>query len=463
LVPTAADGVLSQLQAFDRVLRGAGTRIALSAPRVDLEHVEREPSSLFVDVGAALRRPDAGTGRPGDRVPSLKTLHRDAFAPARREAAVFRDAHPVSRAAWLDRAAASSSVPPGWREEELLDPERAGALLAPGKLGPADGLLPGGEPFPAVPGLTPERPISASGLADLLACPRYFLYRRVLGWDDPAEAPSLSELDPLTYGGLFHAAMEEFYRGHGKAFVAGEGALDRWQALADELASRRFGELLSEYPLVGAGIREKERLRLRDDVRSFLSYDFQPGRQRTFVDVERPFGVPEPVPLALGDRTLWVRGYIDRLDVEDGYTLVRDLKTGRSHPRLGDEAGPTPGRDLQLALYGIVTGKLARGWGLPGKVRVAYAYAGDRGHRERGFREDYALLEASGLEWLTLAARILAERAFVSTPEPGDCTYCSFRALCGAQIPARAAAGLRGRKGVLGAFRQLKSGPEEVG
>src|SRR5256885_8330745 len=83
------------------------------------------------------------------------------------------------------------------------------------------------------------------------------------------------------------------------------------------------------------------------------------GGERTFVDVERAFGEDTPVQLAVsGGHVVNLKGRIDRLDVEGGRLLVRDLKTGRAKPRDGDQAGATLAVDLQLAVYGLVARQL---------------------------------------------------------------------------------------------------------
>ncbi len=194
-------------------------------------------------------------------------------------------------------------------------------------------------------------------------------------------------------------------------------------------------------------------------MRSFLAYDWD-HPDRAFVDVERAFGEDEPVALKLGERTLYVRGFIDRLDTEGDVTLVRDLKTGSPHPRSGKERGPVPVRDVQLALYTLVVKQLARRWGLPGKVQAAYAYAADRGERERAFRDDVKALTDSGKEWLALAAELLATRSFPATTDGGDCAFCGFAPLCGAGALARSEEVLSGAEGALASFREIKN-PEE--
>jgi hypothetical protein len=466
VLPRVEDRVTAQLQGFLAALQGARTAVALSAPRVDLARTEREPASLFIDAAATLARPNAVTGKPAEAVPDGAALRRDGFRPAHAAAAAFRAARPISDASWLDRVArVAADLPPEWTRDPVLALGRVDALCAvSGKLGPADGVLGPGDPFPPVPGVTPERPISASALQQLLQCPRMFLMRRILHWDEPAAAPSLRELDALSYGSLLHRVIEVFYREHGPDFVARRRSEAHWQELGRELAARELEAFLSEYPLVGEGVRVKERERLQESLRAFLEYDWDRGPGRRHVGVELPFGVPAPLAVAADGVTLHVHGYIDRVDVEGDATLVRDLKSGAAHPRAGREADPTPFRDVQLGLYQLAAKKLAATWGTPGKVQAAYAYASGRADvEERAFREDAAALADATQEWLATAAHLLSARAFPPTADEGDCEYCPFQPLCGDGAAARAREGLAEEEedGPLARFRTLKLGEED--
>jgi RecB family exonuclease len=234
-----------------------------------------------------------------------------------------------------------------------------------------------------------------------------------------------------------HAAAEGFSRAHGQRFAAQEGTLEPWLARAGEVSDRAFEEFLRQYPLAGGAVREQQRQRLREDVRDLVRLDW--GTPRRFVAVERPFGWTAPVELPAGARTLFVRGRIDRIDVERGVTLVRDVKTGRPKFRIGAEAGPTPTLDVQLAIYGLAAARLAAEWGVPDRIAAAYVYVG-RAPDERSWRDDFhQTLEPAAREWLALAADLLAARAFPRTPVEKDCEWCPFTAVCGPGVYERSA------------------------
>ena len=58
-------------------------------------------------------------------------------------------------------------------------------------------------------------------------------------------------------------------------------------------------------------------------------------------------------------RLLYVHGRIDRIEIAGQKAIIRDLKTARAHPRIGKEAKPSPGLDVQIAVYGLIAELLA--------------------------------------------------------------------------------------------------------
>jgi RecB family exonuclease len=144
----------------------------------------------------------------------------------------------------------------------------------------------------------------------------------MLGFEEPASPPPQREIGPPAYGQLFHAVASEFYNRNGESFCTREHTLADWLSRVEEIADHAFQAFLKEYPLVGEAVRAQQRERLRRDVRELIEYDWETSQGRDFLFAERIFGRPVPVELLLGEHSLFVRGRIDRIDVEGPRTLV---------------------------------------------------------------------------------------------------------------------------------------------
>ncbi|MBA3461797.1 MAG: PD-(D/E)XK nuclease family protein [Deltaproteobacteria bacterium] len=449
-MPLAADRTVAQLHSLHRTVLGATERIVLSVARMDPQRRYREPSGALLEAAAALGRPPLGSG--GVTIPDASMLRQQAFEPARHELRTIRARWPVNATGLLDRAVRRRQVPKRWTTDRILSLDR---LLAPPARapGPMDGWLVG--ELPTLPGLTPERPVSASALSRLLECPHRFLYERVLGWSAPPALGDEGAIDAMSYGTLFHATAEGFYRDHGTAFCAREKSLDEWKTIAGEHADRSFATFIETYPLAGTAIRDAARRRLRRDLAALLETDCE--KEQTFVDVERAFG---PTALTLGARTVHVHGFIDRIDRTATTTIVRDLKTGKAKRRK-DADDIRPAYDVQLGLYGLVARANAAAWGVPERVEGAYVYPADSSRDERSFRDDFETLTTHTRSWLATALDLLEARRFPRTPDPSDCTFCPFKPVCGVAAQDRALEILTEPEPAVAGFAALKIESED--
>jgi RecB family exonuclease len=450
--------MLEQLHAVERVIEATSERVVLSMSRMDLDRTYREASAIVLEAAAAIARPDRRTGKhdPSVVIPDDHAIRRDAYQPSRADHAAFRLATPRTEAAWHDLAARTFRLPARWRGDAgtIRDVSATIRLLeTDAELGSLDGLFSTNSAFPVLPGLTAEKPLSASAAKDLLQCPHRFLFTRVLRWRTPTSAPDDASIGALSYGTLFHLAAENFYAEHGADFGLRVPDLKAWLTAADVCIEATFADFLETYALSGETIQRAQRDRLRRDLYALLEYDWEGGPRR-FVDVERSFGKTSPLPLSVGRRTLFVFGEIDRIDVVDGVTVIRDLKTGKAHLRKAEEMDFAT--DIQIAFYGLVAEALASEWGTPTAVRAAYVYPAQRGDRERAFDTDFPLLAAAARGWLEVAGDLLATRTFPRTPKSKDCTYCEFTPVCGERARRRAVELIAGASADLASYRALR-------
>ena len=443
-VTTSADAALRSQHELYQVVADTTRELVLSTPRMGLNRSYREPSSLFLEVATALGRP-AQDGSVTREVPDLDAIRHSEFRPSRERAHRYRRDQPIGDAAWQDRAAEdrrqqqAPAIPASWLIGGALDLERMawlqtwdGSLVMEGILGDdADG--------PAIPGMEQSRPLSASRWKTLLECPHHFFYENLLGWKEPAGPLPQRELNALAYGSLFHKVLEGLFGRSGAAFWNKDKSLGHWQTEAAKVAAAAFDAVLEHYPLAGDLVRQQQLARLLGELREFVDFIWRQDASQ-FVASERAFGFDEDVSLAAGEGSLYVRGFIDLIRTIGNRTQIWDVKTGRCHPKQGNEVGPTPTIDAQIALYGLVARKLARKWELKADLQVAYVHTNTRAGRLRAFDSDFAALEAAGNSWLALTEALMAQRSFPRTTNSANCTYCPFLPVCGPKATEGSAA-----------------------
>jgi hypothetical protein len=458
---TAPTLALASLHNLYQVIQDTSRQLVLSTPRLTMERSYREPSSVFLEVATALGRPRADADDDG--IPNLDQIRRREFGPARAEAHAFRRDHPIGQAAWQDRAAddcgrlKTPQVPVDWVESGALDLQRIIDLQFGVGQRVMDGILGADAIGPTIPGMSAQRPLSASRWRMLLVCPHQFLYESLLGWSAPPEPKSQRELEPLAYGSLCHKVLERFFTGYGTTFFRGKESLVHWRQELMAIAETEFEQMLEHYSLAGNAARQQQLDRVQREVGEFLDYLWEQVPCR-FVAVEQSFGYREPIALQAGDDRIYVRGFIDLIDVSGKTVRVWDVKTGKCHPRIGEESGPSPTLDAQLALYGMALRQMAEDLGVDGaSPRAIYAHTNERQGRERSYDEDYDELEEAGQQWLAATAQLMAERSFPRCPDKKQCPpFCAFGPVCGPGATNRAAELLNTEDGALAVFAEVR-------
>jgi len=321
-----------------RLLGQAAGHVTLTAAVTTFaEGGERYPSSLFIQLAQQL----SPTEEPDDALGPTWTLTRATHTP-------LTD----TQWFWAHRAQALQDVaarhyPALARGGEALRQRTADVFTAfDGALGQATPEL--------VPGAN-DTIFSSSGLETLTGCPYRFFLRYVLGVDalrEREENPA-RWLDALDFGSLLHEILHDFMEDLGRQPTAAEE--ERLLAFVDEKAVEWRETRVAPPNDVAyeAGLK-----RLREAARIFLREEA--GRTDVEpVDFELSFGMgaradvrhPAPVTIPLGkDRTIQLRGQIDRIDrTPDGYELW-DYKSGSDSPySAGDLLDG--GRKLQWLLY----------------------------------------------------------------------------------------------------------------
>jgi CRISPR/Cas system-associated exonuclease Cas4 (RecB family) len=472
-IPRRDDRPLQQLCSFYRIVQGVNSRLVLSFARQSADGTVKEPSSIYLEAAIALRRPVAGKAAPA--VPTVKDLRLGYFAPAR-EAELSPPAlgeFTVCReVAGRALAPATLSVPASWKTSlasSAADLTRMRELILldrSDRVGPQDGFFPRGWPFPRLPGLEPHSPLRASAIPSFLGCPHGFFLENILGWEEPPSAPSTREIDARSYGSLLHQVAENFFRENGSDFTSSRRTGANWSAWkkrAVAVVKHQFDFFLDEYPLLSGRVRDQQRQRLLRDFLRLLDFEWDNRPDLKFRAVEFSCGSTDPIALDLSGRRIFVRGKMDRLDELNGRLFIRDFKSGKCHPREGDEAGPTPTLDVQLAVYALIMNSLHKKepklW--PKVGGVSYFYPDPRGEMERHFIDDLDDLLEKGRDWLAAMADLIEGRQFPRTVNKDGCQYCSFVPVCGEQAKGEAGRKLQKAGPPVKRFIALVQEPEE--
>ncbi|TET36333.1 MAG: PD-(D/E)XK nuclease family protein [Planctomycetota bacterium] len=278
-----------------------------------------------------------------------------------------------------------------------------------------------------------EIPMSPSRLEMVGRCPLSYFFRHVLRIEPPGDLEVDREewLGPLGKGEVLHTA---FYRLMNELRKKKKlpARFDRDFGRLNEILDEEIENKKQEIPSPGEAVVRSECMDLKLIGRIFLTEEAK--RPKECVPVLLEASTSAAQPFSLGDREIWIRGRIDRVDrTGDGY-FVWDYKTGSdSKYKEGDPF--RCGRVLQPALYPeIARLHLAEmgneGWHLEG---FGFFFPGTRA---RGRSVEYKPEDLSGgKKVVELLCEIIAQGAFIASDYYendiyNDCGYCDYDAIC---------------------------------
>ena len=300
-----------------------------------------------------------------------------------------------------------------------------------------------------------ERPISASRLEQMAACPYRTFFGSVLRLAPQEEAEAgLPVLDPLTRGSLAHEALRDLAReliDEGRSFTDLSETTShlRAQELARRAAHRWAetlgGDVAPLFVTLAAGALEPFLLvvldheRTRPDPLPVAAAELRFGAASPDAD-DDPLSFADPVLLEADGITWRLTGKIDRVDRDGGRLRVVDYKFGRPRPygKGKSDLVVAGGERLQLPVYALAARRLGGeevtseylfvSWP-PGKsAPEPVACAFDAGAT--------AAAVASLAEFLALARTIIQTGNFAPKTRSffdgaSTCRSCDFAPLCG--------------------------------
>jgi ATP-dependent helicase/nuclease subunit B len=292
-------------------------------------------------------------------------------------------------------------------------------------------------------GGAPEFPLSSTSLQHLANCPFQGLSRKLLRLEQPEEGGE--ELDARGRGQLLHRALELLVRK-----LRDQGLLDVPAAqlpagfvteVVAEAAELHAQHALTGHPRTWAVAQTRVRRTLERLLASGRMFPFRGLRP---VATEVPFGRPEAeadwqeLQLAgafPGERPVWFRGTVDRIDQGPAGTGVLDYKSSKRRDRAAAEFLVT---DFQLPLYlhAVKTrgdpGPLQAGWLSLRNLEFVPLDEAQTGPLELFLAVDAETRSrASGPNLASAVQQTLAEpRQGLFPVRPHDCGFCELGAVC---------------------------------
>ncbi|MCP4427281.1 MAG: hypothetical protein GY803_22560 [Chloroflexi bacterium] len=274
----------------------------------------------------------------------------------------------------------------------------------------------------------PERPWSASRLESYAVCGFAFFAGYALGFDP--RQPETAGYDVRQLGNMYHAILEETYR---QTAVTGEAISD----VLPKIARQEFDAAPERYGFRPTPLWQRQREELTTILLNTVKeLDAASDGWRPLA-LEPPFGLKDAPPLELTDdegQTLRLRGYIDRVDVdEDGRLRIVDYKS--SHTPIAAKA-LAEGKRIQLALYALAA-RDALGLGEPAAGMYWHIGSAKSSYLQLEKQDEgvEAGLETAKEYALAYAAAIRQGRFAPKPPDKGCPAWCPAADFCWRYTP----------------------------
>jgi hypothetical protein len=301
-----------------------------------------------------------------------------------------------------------------------------------GRLTPNDGLIRRNHPVVMA---ALQRQQSATSLVKLLRDPLGYLWQYGFGWIEPSETEDPLVVDPLAFGNLLHATLQDAVTRLESSHPGGFGSADlpEIRAALDSALNTVAADWEQSQPAPPPVIWRRKLQDIHELATVALTFEEAslPG-QRSWAEI--PFGndyharklSPEQrarlpwdplAPVVIPGTNLRIGGSIDRLDLAAASDVARvtDYKSGKP-PRKGCQPTLKRGAELQRCLYAFAVRSL-----LPGvsaiSSRLLYPKAADRGLY---ILADPDTVLSRLVEFIATAVRLVAAGNLLAGPGASD-------------------------------------------
>lgn len=288
-----------------------------------------------------------------------------------------------------------------------------------------------------------KKSVSPTRLEAYASCPYHYLLNVIMGVEAMTEPEKEATISPLDKGKLIHDILYEFYTNLKKERGSSLQLKPEDLQKLLETACKKFIEFeqtgITGFPMMW----EVEKKSMLDSLRDFFKEELDETKfvptyfeirygMKPFDFKESEISTEEPVLLNIGEKTVNLKGKIDRIDLtKDGKKgRVRDYKTGKVSAKANEFQG---GRTLQLPLYLHAARQLLAPLHKGIEIESAEYYFLKDGKPIpfKGAQLDEK--EGELQEILKTLANGIEEGIFIPVPDNQDCKYryCDFRTICG--------------------------------
>ncbi len=291
-----------------------------------------------------------------------------------------------------------------------------------------------------------KRPLSATSVERLAACPYSYFLRYILKINPPDEKifdPG-TWLDPLSRGLLLHQIYADYLRKIISRTSSSSSKPAPDQDLLTEISEELIEITREKIPPPSPVVYEQERLELLRELEVFLRAEedlWQEGSIPVYLEVPFGFGSDEiaqagqglkdPVQLKLpGGGSIHLRGRIDRIDriSPKGVYRILDFKTGSTY-NYDERKFLREGQQIQHALYGLAAEIILQQEDPDARVEeTGYIFPTEKGEGQRFLHCRDRRPEA--LEALQKMLDLLSSGTFCPTDKQDRCTFCDYQPVC---------------------------------
>lgn len=286
----------------------------------------------------------------------------------------------------------------------------------------------------------PENPAAVTALEDYARCPYGFFLKHLMEVVIIEEPEEFFDLPPQEKGLIIHRILELFYR---QALEEKILPAVKYPDQCRKLLAAVNRDYFSDYGKRAGSdyhtlLWQVQRRGFEEMLTALLEWEIDNGSHELIpYYFEKRIGYPEDTAgfkLRLdGNRELFLKGRIDRIDRSESAFMVIDYKTGRKKDKNNSFGG---GCSLQLPLYLLAVSRLFNN-GPTDKDSAHYYFLS---------ADDVKTVDFSGEDWPEnekklqevvgyLYRGITGGRYFPFPGSKGDnCRYCSYKTICGPEV-----------------------------